>query len=107
MGSPEPASAAEPSNPADVDSSWQLAIGLLATWLGPGNTHPHQAVAQRLAELSQEGGPAAVEQAALGLADVAGMLLELYADQTGAAPDEVLQKAATLLYDSAVWDQAD
>jgi hypothetical protein len=105
MCSPEPASSAGPSDPPNgADSGWQVAIGLLTTWLGPGNTHPHRAVAQRLAELAEEGGPAVVERAALGLTDLAGMLLELYADHAGAPPDQVLQKAATLLYDRAVWD---
>jgi hypothetical protein len=60
-------------------------------------------VTQVLAEIAAEGGPAAVEQAALGLTDVAGMLLELYADRTDASPDQVLQEAATLLADRGLW----
>jgi hypothetical protein len=60
-------------------------------------------VAQMLAEIAAEGGPAAIEQAALGLTDVAGMLLELYADRTDASPDQVLQQAATLMADGSPW----
>ena len=56
-----------------------------------------------LAEIAAEGGPAAIDQAALGLTDVAGMLLELYADRTGASPDQVLQEAATLMADGGLW----
>jgi hypothetical protein len=56
-----------------------------------------------LAEIAAEGGPAAVEQAALGLTDAAGMLLELYADRTDASPDQVLQEAATLMADRGLW----
>jgi hypothetical protein len=43
-----------------------------------------------------EADAAAVEQVALGLADVASTLLELYADCVGRSPDDVLQDAATL-----------
>ncbi len=56
-----------------------------------------------LAANAEEGGPAAVEQAALGLTDVAGMLLELYADRKDASPDQVLQEAATLVVDVGPW----
>jgi hypothetical protein len=56
-----------------------------------------------LAVIAEEGGPAAVEQAALGLTDVAGMLLELYADRRDASPDQVLQEAATLVADIDPW----
>jgi hypothetical protein len=59
------------------------------------------AVAQRLAEIAAEGGPAAVEQAALGLTDVAGMFLEICADRMDASPDAVLQQAALL--DDDLW----
>ena len=56
-----------------------------------------------LAEIAAEDGPAAIEQAALGLTDVAGMLLELYADRADTSPDQVLQEAATLMADRSPW----
>jgi hypothetical protein len=56
-----------------------------------------------LAVIAEEGGPAAVEQAALGLTDVAGILLGLYADRRDASPDQVLQEAATLMADISPW----
>ena len=78
-------------------TNWLLAISLIVAWRGNGSRRPQSAVAQRLAEMVAEGGAAAVEQAALGLTDVAGMLLELYADHAGASPDDVLQDVATLM----------
>ena len=53
-------------------------------------------MAERLAEIAAEGGPAAVEQAALGLTEIAGMYLEMYANRMNASPDEVLQYAVML-----------
>ncbi len=82
---------------------WSLAITLITLWRGANDRDPRTAVAQMLAEIAAEGGPAAVEQAALGLTDVAGMLLELYADRTDASPDQVLQEAATLMADRGLW----
>ena len=111
MSTAEPPSRPDPrSGPSEIDvpdgdseGSWPLAISLITIWRGAGGEPPRPAVAQRLAEIAVEGGPAAVEQAALGLTDVAGMLLELYADRTGAQPDHVLQEAATLMSDRGLW----
>jgi hypothetical protein len=73
-----------------------MAISLVAAWRGTGVQRGRDAVAQRLAEMAAEGGPGAVEQAALGLADVAGMLVELYADCAGTSPDDMLEEVAAL-----------
>ena len=73
-----------------------MAISLLAAWRATGKAHRRPKVAQRLAEIAAEGGPAAVEQAALGLTEIAGMFLEMYANRMNASPDEVLQYAVVL-----------
>jgi len=78
----------------------------MAAWQGACDELCQDAVAQRLAEVAAEGGPAAVEQAALGLADVAGMFAELYADGAGASLDAVLEEAAAALRDSDDPDMA-
>jgi hypothetical protein len=83
--------------------TWSLAITLITLWRGANGPDRRIAVAEMLAEIAAEGGPAAVEQAALGLTDVAGMLLELYADRMEASPDQVLQEAATLMADRGPW----
>jgi hypothetical protein len=98
---PEPDSAPLKS---DADRSWPLAISLLivwratdkVVWRATDKAHWRPQVAQRLAEIAAEGGPAAVEQAALGLTEIAGMYLEMYANRMSASPDEVLQHAVTL-----------
>ena len=73
---------------------WQLAISLLSTWR---REHRLSAVAKRLAEVAARDGPAAVEQAALGLTEVAGMLLEVYADYAGTPLDSALEEVAAAL----------
>lgn len=88
---------------AGANRAWSLAITLITLWRGANDKDRRTAVAQMLAAIAEEGGPAAVEQAALGLTDVAGMLLELYADRTDASPDQVLQEAATLVADVGPW----
>ena len=110
MSATEPPCPDPGSVPSDIDvpgdgsdESWPLAISLITVWRGAGGAPARAAVAQRLAEIAAEGSPAAVEQAVLGLTDVAGMLLELYADHTGASPDHVLQEAATLMSDRGLW----
>jgi hypothetical protein len=99
---PDPSSAPSQAHFANAGANrtWPLAITLITVWRGANDRDPRTAVAQMLAEIAAEGGPAAIEQAALGLTDVAGMLLELYADRTDASPDQVLQEAATLMADS-------
>jgi hypothetical protein len=77
----------------DADRSWALAIGLLKVWRATDKAHWRPIVAQRLAEIAADGGPAAAEQAALGLTKIAGMYLEMYAHRMNASPDEVLQYA--------------
>ena len=79
----------------------QLAISLLAAWQ---EERRHGAVVKRLAEVAARGGPAAVEQAALGLTDVAGMFLELYADCAGVSLDTALEEAAVALRDPDMAD---
>jgi hypothetical protein len=78
----------------------QEAISLMAAWLRACDELRHDAVALGLAEVAAEGGPAAVEQAALGLADIAGMFMELYADSAGTSLQTVLEEAAAALRDS-------
>ena len=90
---PEPDSAPLKS---DADRSWPLAISLLIVWRATDKAHWRPKAAQRLAEIAAEGGPAAVEQAALGLTEIAGMYLEMYANRMNASPDEVLQYAVML-----------
>ena len=57
-------------------------------------------MALKLAELETQGGPAAVDHAALSLSDVAGMFAELYADSSGSPVDAVLEEEAAALTDS-------
>jgi hypothetical protein len=90
---PEPDSAPFKS---DADRSWPLAISLIIVWRAADKAHLRPKVAQRLAEIAAEGGPAAMEQAALGLTEIAGMYLEMYAHRMNASPDEVLQHAVVL-----------
>jgi hypothetical protein len=104
---PDPDPSSAPSQPdfpdAGANRTWSLAITLITLWRGANGQDRRTAVAQMLAAIAAEGGPAAVEQAALGLTDVAGMLLELYADHADASPDQVLQEAATLMADIGPW----
>jgi hypothetical protein len=82
---------------------WLLAINLIAAWLGTGGEHRQSLVAQRLIELADEGGAAAVERAALGLTDIAGTLLELYAGCAGAPPGDIIEEVAGLVHDRSAW----
>jgi len=102
---PDPSSAPSQADFLDAGASrtWSLAITLITLWRGANDQDRRTAVAKMLAAIAEEGGPAAVEQAALGLTDVAGMLLELYADHKDASPDQVLQEAATLVGDVGPW----
>ena len=102
---PDPSPAPFPADFPDTGASraWSLAITLITVWRGTSDKGRRTAVEQMLAAIAAEGGPAAVEQTALGLTDVAGMLLELYADHTDASPDQVLQEAATLMADIGLW----
>ena len=105
--SPDPDPSSDPSQAdlpdAGANSAWSLAITLITLWRGANDQDRRTTVAKMLATIAAEGGPAAVEQAALGLTDVAGMLLELYADHKDASPDQVLQEAATLVTDLGPW----
>jgi hypothetical protein len=65
--------------------------------------HRQALVAQRLVELADQGGAAAVERAALGLTDVAGTLLELYARRAGVSTGDVLEEVAGLVRDRSAW----
>jgi predicted outer membrane protein len=102
---PDPSSAPSQADFPDAaaNRAWSLAITLITLWRGANDQDRRTAVAQMLAAIAAEGGPAAVEQAALGLTDVAGMLVELYADHMDASPDQVLQEAATLMADMGPW----
>lgn len=93
---PEPDSSPFESDIRDADRSWPLAISLLTVWRATDKAHWRPKVAERLAEIAAEGGPAAVEQAALRLTEIAGMYLEMYANRMNASPDEVLQYAVML-----------
>jgi hypothetical protein len=80
----------------EADRSWALAISLLTVWRATDKALWRPIVAQQLAEIAADGGPAAVEQAALGLTEIAGMFMEMYANRMNASPDEVLQYAVVL-----------
>jgi hypothetical protein len=71
------------SNDAEMQRG-QLAFSLLGAWQ---RDHRPDAVTRRLAEVAADGGTAAVGQAALGLTEVAGMFLELYAECAGVPID--------------------
>jgi hypothetical protein len=92
---------AEPSAGTDVttDGSWQLAIDLIGIWRRAGEG-ADDAVAQKLADAAAEGGPAAVERAAIGLTALGNMFLELYADCAGSSIDAVLWDAAAVAEDT-------
>jgi hypothetical protein len=81
----------------DEEVSWQLAISVMAAWRAAGGDR--HAVSERLAEAADTNGEAAAEQAAVGLANVAGMFIELYADRLGMSPDVVLSDVSTLSRD--------
>ena len=102
---PDPPSVPAESHAPDAGPGmqWLLAVNLIAAWRGAGGVHRQTLVAHRLIELVDEGGTAAVERAALGLADVAGTLLELYAASVGVPPGDVLQEVATLRCDKSLW----
>ena len=89
--------AAEPG----ADMTWQLAINIIAAWRSTGGDR--HAVAERLAAGADKSAEAVAEQAVLGLADVAGMFMELYADRRGVSPDDVLQDAASLPSNKGLW----
>jgi hypothetical protein len=102
---PDPQSAPAQSHAPDLGpgTHWLLAVNLIAAWRGTGGVHRQTVVAQRLIELADEGGAAAVERAALGLTDVAGTLLELYAACVGASPGDILDEVAGLMGDKSAW----
>ena len=102
---PDPRSVPAQSHAADMgpDMHWLVAVNLIAAWLGAGGEHRQSLVAQRLIELADEGGAAAVERAALGLTDVAGTLLELYARCAGAPPGDILEEVAGFVPDKSAW----
>lgn len=87
----------------DSGTHWLLAVNLIAAWRGTGDVHRQALVAQRLVEMAEDGGADAVARAALGLTDVAGTLLELYAAAIGACPGDVLTEVATALRDKSRW----
>jgi hypothetical protein len=80
-----------------------LAINLITAWCGTGGVHRQSLVAQRLIEMADDGGAAAVERAALGLTDIAGTLLELYARRAGVSPGDVLEEITGLIRDKSAW----
>lgn len=79
--------------------SWQLALGLIAARREADDARGQDAFAHRLAELTAEGGAAAVEHAVLGLTALGNMFLELYADSAGRSVDAILQDAAALRWE--------
>jgi hypothetical protein len=87
-----------PLLPGAGDSSWQLALSLIAAWRGAGDSRGQAAAAQRLAAAA-DGDAATVEQAVLGLLAVSNMFLELYADCAGMSVDAVLRNAAIIGHD--------
>ena len=102
---PDPGSVSAGGGAPDMSPGmhWLLALNLIAAWRGTGGVHRQTLVAQRLVELADEGGAAAVERAALGLTDIAGTLLELYARCAGAPPGDVLEEVAGIIRDQSAW----
>jgi hypothetical protein len=80
--------------------NWQLALSLIAAWRENGREPGSDAFTQRLAEVAAEGGPAAVEDAVLGLTALGNMFAELYADSAGRSVEAILQDAVRLELDS-------
>lgn len=96
-----PAQVDAPDTDPDADVSWQLAISVIAAWRATGGDR--HAVSGRLAQAADTNGQAVAEQAAVGLANVAGMFIELYADRLGMSPDDVLSDVSTLSRDTSLY----
>ena len=79
--------------------SWQLALELIAARREAVDARRQDAFTHRLAELTAEGGAAAVEHAVLGLTALGNMFVELYADSAGRSVDAILQDAAALRWE--------
>jgi hypothetical protein len=98
---PEPRLADTEGEPAPEDEdeiSWLLAAALIET-RRQGDPLPRNEVMGLLAEMTVERGPGTVTQAALGLTDIAGTLLEVCAHALGKAPESVLRDVLVILRD--------
>jgi hypothetical protein len=92
--------AAGPSADLDVTNpgpgaGWEPAIGLIKAWRAAGE-RGDGAVAQKLAEVTAEGGAATAEQVVTGLVALGNMFLELYADSAGLPIERVLWEAGAV-----------
>jgi hypothetical protein len=84
------------SKEEEEETSWLLAAALIET-RRQGDPRPRGAVMGLLAELTAERGAGTVTRAALGLADVAAVLLEVCADSLKEAPHSVLRDVLAIL----------
>jgi hypothetical protein len=73
----------------DEETSWLLAAAVIEA-RRQGQPRPQEAVMGLLAEMTVERGAGTITRAALGLADVAATLLDLYAGSLDKAPQTVL-----------------
>jgi len=91
--SPEPRRPCSQGEPVvdedDEETSWLLAAAVIEA-RRQGQPRPQEAVIGLLAEMTVERGAGTVTRAALGLADVAATLLNLYAGSLDKAPQTVL-----------------
>jgi hypothetical protein len=91
-------SAADYADDAGDETGWLLAASLIeATRRGDGR--PRDELMRILAQMSVERGAETAVLAALGLADVAAVLLEVCADSLKEAPQDVLRDVLAILRD--------
>jgi hypothetical protein len=83
------------SNDAEAHRG-QLAFSLLTTWQ---IEHREDALVRKLDEVAADGGTNAIAQAAIGLTEVAGMFLELYAESAGVPIDTAFREATVAFRD--------
>jgi hypothetical protein len=82
----------------DEETGWLLAAALIEA-RRQGGPRPSDAVMALLAKMTVERGAGAVTRAALGLADVAAVLLEVCADSLKEVPETVLRDVLAILRD--------
>src|ERR1700749_1661830 len=83
----------------DEETSWLLAAALIET-RRQSAPRPRDEVLATLAEMTAERGAGTVTRAALGLADVAVLLLEVCADSLMQPPQTVLRDVLAALRDN-------
>ena len=74
--------------------AWRLGVSVMTAWLESPPAEGQPPLGPVLERVSQEQGAEGVMSAAVGLQNVAGALLLAYAEQVGAAPEDVLSRLA-------------